>query len=83
LLLYTLRTMSFLSLEYGLNNVVKGSDPKSIFFYAVCFFHQKANPSKALHLLMKRSLDLGCIMEPSGEPVSKYRVMVYVSGRPE
>jgi hypothetical protein len=52
-------------------------------FNVVCFFDKKANPFKALHLLMKRSLDPGCIMESSGEPVSKYRVMVYVPGRLE
>ena len=33
--------------------------------------------------LAKRSLGPRCIMELSGEPVSKYRVMVLVPGRPE
>jgi hypothetical protein len=37
--------------------------------------------SKALHLLMKRSIRY--IMESSGEPVSKYRDQVNLPGRPE
>lgn len=33
--------------------------------------------------LTKRSLDSRCIMDSSGEPVSKYRVKVLIPGRPE
>jgi hypothetical protein len=32
---------------------------------------------------VKRSLDPGCIIDTSGEPVSKYRVKVLIPGRPE
>jgi hypothetical protein len=45
--------------------------------------HKRENKITPLCSQAKRSLDPRSIMESSGEPVSKYRVKVFVPGRPE
>jgi hypothetical protein len=44
---------------------------------------KKTNTFTLFCHLTKRYLDSLCIMDSSGEPVSKYRVKVFVPGRPE
>jgi hypothetical protein len=47
------------------------------------FKPKKTDVSTPFRQKAKRLLDHSCIMDSSGEPVSKYRVKVFFPGRPE
>lgn len=68
---------------YGLNNLSRGETPITWMSIPDHLCVCPDNSSRSLRHSAKRTLDTGCIMESSGEPVSKYRVKVSVPGRPE